>query len=106
MYTYAEYTQMSTHIPGFLIISRFFASSGIGKISQQQQRGSYRSLCIRSGVFCQNIDITDDLYQLRDTDFKKIRHFCYGSPGGNLSGKHNCSRSCSNAAKDGLSSRF
>ena len=34
-----EYSQMSTHMPGFQSIWRFFASFCIGRISQQQHKG-------------------------------------------------------------------
>ena len=35
----AEYSQMSTHVPGFQLFFCFFASFCIGKISRQQHKG-------------------------------------------------------------------
>ena len=35
----AEFSQMSTHLPGFRSFSRFFASLCIGQISHQQHKG-------------------------------------------------------------------
>ena len=35
----AEYSQMSTHVPGFRSFFRFFASFCIGQLSHQQHKG-------------------------------------------------------------------
>ena len=44
--TLAEYTQMSTHVPGFQSFFRFFASFCIGQISHQQHKGQFATHCI------------------------------------------------------------
>ena len=44
-----EYSQMSTHLPGFQWFLRFFASFGIDQISHQQHKvkaGSYYGLAL------------------------------------------------------------
>ena len=38
----AKYSQMSTHVPGFLSLFRFFASFCIGQISHQQPKGEMK----------------------------------------------------------------
>ena len=47
-----EYSQMSTHVPGFQSFFRFFASFSIGKISHQQHKGwGWTDLCSTSRFF-------------------------------------------------------
>ena len=41
----AEYSQMSTHLPGFQSFSSFFASFCIGQISRQQHRANTLAVC-------------------------------------------------------------
>ena len=51
----SEYSQMSTHVPGFEQFFRFFVSFCIGQISHQQQKGlhilAYEYLQILSSAF-------------------------------------------------------
>ena len=66
----AEYSQMSTYLPGFLLIFRFFASLCNGQISHQQHGLRITLLWVLSPYISDEVS-TSDAQELKTTKFRK-----------------------------------